>query len=160
MRKCDGPHGVRFANLYATDGGVMLNFANRIEPWVGMFPGCSFDDYYDSVLPRLTGTAPNTSLPILVVARHLEGHCEACRVDTSHKYCSMKCWYTNIMSSTDIRLSGMIYRDERDALNKFKYQLELIFGTMLLKEEQSAAKEDDLLGPDPFGPYRQRFSGS
>lgn len=86
---------------YRTNCGIMLSFQNDSHKWNGIYPGMSWDDFYNNHakmnIELLTPSVAHhkTRYPLFVWPFKPVGTCQRfkCDENTDSKYCSMDCWY-------------------------------------------------------------------
>lgn len=124
--------------LSRTNCGILINFHNGEENLQGIFPGCSWDDYYDILLPTMTSptnieiqnryTSPISywsSKPIGICSRN------ECNANTNYRYCSLKCWYINLINVTNNQIRNSKTTKELNQATNFKNGLEKEFGSLV-----------------------------
>lgn len=125
--------------LYQTNRGYLLNFHEGSDTWKGIFPGTSWDEYYDEILPLLSNrptaqaqvdrmTDPTVIWPLKPVDTC---QFDRCNNKVQNKYCSIECWYTTMLERT--RRSYLNAKNDRERLIKYNFlqRLEIIYGPIL-----------------------------
>lgn len=86
----------------------LLCFHAGSEFWLGVYPGCSFDHYYDDVMFQLGPDEidqaileQRRTIPTMIYPFRELGKCQKplCENETAYKYCSITCWYTNSLDT-------------------------------------------------------------
>lgn len=91
--------------VYRTnDAQILLRFHRGSEAWLGVYPGCSFDCYYDEVIHSLCEMDPEIlverqHVPLIVFPTKDVGLCQnqECDKATQYKYCSISCWFFTML---------------------------------------------------------------
>lgn len=118
--------------IYQTDRmKILLCFYGGSEFWLGMYPECSFDHYYDDVIFKLSPEeidpdilAQRQTIPTLIFPFRELGLCQKpmCDNQTGYKYCSMTCWYTNSVDTHQYTIDTGSDSEREEALS-FKQKL-------------------------------------
>lgn len=101
MKKIDGvqigAHIFRYGdNVFQTNEGAMLKFTNGAEHLLGIWPGCSWDRFYDEVMIELG--YPHINAMVLKQRRTVpviisNDACPKCGNKGDYKFCSISCWF-------------------------------------------------------------------
>jgi hypothetical protein len=128
------------SNVFQTDGGYLLKFTSGAEQWQGVFPGCSWDEFYDTVMMGLCSKNLKTSvlkqrraIPTLIVGSDV-GSCWQCRIDTEYKFCSVSCWFFYTIEMTRQIIA------ESDSLQKIDYHTSFVEQMVALYGKQVDAE--------------------
>lgn len=88
------------SKVFQTDGGFLLKFINDADKWLGVFPGCSWDRFYDEVMISLSYPCINKLVfkqrlarPTIIDGSNNAGSCYKCGSSTDYKFCSVSCWF-------------------------------------------------------------------
>lgn len=121
-------------NVFQTETGALLKFTSDAEKWEGVFPGCSWDLFYDEVMPRLCGDDVNILavkerriVPIVIQGRDV-GKCRRCSATTSFKFCSISCWFFETVEMTRDIIANADHVDKVDRNARFIERMYAMFG--------------------------------
>lgn len=92
---------------YQTDCGVLLNFQNDSHKWEGIYPGMSWDDFYNELswlnIELLTPAVATKRMryPLFMWPFKNMGTCQRwrCNETTTFKFCSLDCWYFDTLDT-------------------------------------------------------------
>lgn len=132
------------SKIFQTDGGFLLKFTSGTEAWQGIFPGCSWDRFYDDIMIDLNPTQHNPKalaqrflIPTLIVSFKDVGICakDECTNSTVYKFCSISCWFFDTIDMTRRIISRSHNQEEIEQQVAFVEQLAKIFGTQVDEEQ-------------------------
>ena len=125
------------SKVFITNGGTLLKFTSGADRWVGIFPDCTWDCFYDEVMPMLCGDNVNIlaskqrhSIPTIIEGSNI-GRCVKCSEDTEYKFCSMTCWFFYTIELTNGIIEDADNIDKIDRNIKFIERMMVLFGNQL-----------------------------
>lgn len=139
MKKIDGIQiGDRIlrygSNVFQTDGGYLLKFTSGAEQWQGVFPGCSWDQFYDTVMTNLNSRhykvlvlKERRSIPIIIAGSNI-GSCQQCSVETEYEFCSVSCWFFNTIEMARQTIAESDSQSKIDQQVAFVEQMVALYG--------------------------------
>lgn len=124
--------------IYQTDRmKILLCFYNGSEAWQGMYPGCSFDHYYDDIMPKLGPDCidpyilnQRQTIPTMIYPFKNIGICQKpqCSNRVDYKYCSLMCWLTNSVDINQYTINNAENSIERENALNFRRKLTSQYG--------------------------------
>jgi hypothetical protein len=83
-------------NTYQTGAGTLIRFMSDNIP-IGPFPGCTWDEYVDDLLPRLRPHHDDNKVSPAMTIPYNEDECLECAANTEYQFCSRECWCQNAL---------------------------------------------------------------
>lgn len=140
MKRLEDYEGV----VYQTENTkILLRFHDGSEAWQGMYPGCSFDHYYDDVMSDLGPDEVDELIllqrqffPTIVYPFKDVGVCQRpeCDKQTQYKYCSLNCWYLNGVETSKYAVDTAITEYDLECALDFYRKLTSRYGCYAVTE--------------------------
>lgn len=129
------------SNVFQTDGGVLLMFTAGADKWAGVFPGCSWDHFYDNIMVNLNCQymvplvfKQRFSKPTIIEGSTI-GSCVKCSEPTDYKFCSVSCWFFDTIELVRNIIAEADSQSKIDRNVAFVEQMVLMFGQQVDEEQ-------------------------
>lgn len=146
---------------YQTDCGVLLSFQKDTQKWDGVYPGYSWDKFYEDLLSMNTDLiTPDVAkryrtCPLFIWPFKEVGMCQrpVCDQSTESQYCSVDCWYFDTLEMIRYAIANASSLNIVDANVRYMEKLIAKFGSSIQLCSDAHGASELVFGLLPVRPF-------